>query len=174
MVFFSVAFMYGGGHSIRSVTAIFIDIPLTTLKYTPGETRSLTLAAWTGVMRSPGWTSAKEGAEIARSPNARRYPARLFIDFNLDMLESPQLARQQTVQDLRLRGRRTDAANNHARNFLAHLENRFERLERIGRVQGRNAAQCVAFRYASKPVVAASLRVQLCLCNWQCNVKPSA
>src|ERR1700735_3144657 len=40
--------------------------------------------------------------------------------------------------------------------------------------EGRNAASGVAFRYANKPVVAASLGERLGLCNWQCNVKPSA
>src|SRR5579862_3982876 len=83
--YFSVAFMYGGGHSIRSVRAIFIDIPLTTLKYTPGDTSSFTLAALTGVMRSPGRTSAEEGAQVTRNASASRSPLQFFIDLAVNI-----------------------------------------------------------------------------------------
>src|SRR5260370_38009034 len=53
-------------------------------------------------MRSPGWTSAKEGAEIARNASASIYPAQFIVDFTLIMFESPQIAREQLGQDLRL------------------------------------------------------------------------
>src|SRR5208282_3701865 len=72
--YFSVASLYGGGQSIRSVGTIFMVIPFWTRQYTPGETRSLTLAALSGVMTSPGFTCAAAGvASIsATDPSAMR------------------------------------------------------------------------------------------------------
>src|SRR5271155_3453374 len=63
--YFSVASLYGGGQSIRPVGMIFIDIPLTTRQYSPGETRSFTLVALSGVMTSPGLTCAEAGNDAA-------------------------------------------------------------------------------------------------------------
>src|SRR5208337_421354 len=57
--YFSVASLYGGGQSIRSVATIFIVIPCWTRQYTPGASRSLTSDALLAVMKSPGFTCAE-------------------------------------------------------------------------------------------------------------------
>src|ERR1019366_5808553 len=73
--YFSVASLYGGGQSMRSVGTIFIVIPRCTLKNTPGETRSFTCAALSGVMKSPGLTPASPGKLKAASANNAIPPA---------------------------------------------------------------------------------------------------
>src|ERR1035437_3252429 len=67
--YFSVASLYGGGQSTRTVGTIFIVIPCRTLYNTPGETRSFTCDALSGVMKSPGLTPASPGKLKAASAN---------------------------------------------------------------------------------------------------------
>src|SRR5205807_296014 len=65
--YFSVASLYGGGQSIRSVGITFRLMPCRMRRYWPGVTRSFTFAAFSSVMKSPGLTWASEDEAVANS-----------------------------------------------------------------------------------------------------------
>src|SRR5882762_614702 len=65
LAYFSVAFWYGGGQSIRPGATILIVMPLVTAWYAPGLSKSFTWAALLALITSPGFTCASAGAAIA-------------------------------------------------------------------------------------------------------------
>src|SRR5208282_291117 len=70
--YFSVADLYGGGHSRRPAGTICIRIPCQTSIRLPGLTRSATCAALSGVMTSPGLTGAACTAGMSVESEATR------------------------------------------------------------------------------------------------------
>src|SRR5271163_1782308 len=111
--YFSVASLYGGGQSIRSVGTTLIVMPCNTRKYCPGETRSWTLEALSGVMKSPGFTCADAGVfEIATaSTNAARVSRRqlpspiarfMMISFSAKVCRHLELSPQQSRNNSKL------------------------------------------------------------------------